>query len=65
MENATFCCLFHEITLSTSQTKYWSDVILGLASRGPRPKAQKVLSELMAGLDQLQIVIIGTSNKAT
>jgi hypothetical protein len=50
---------------SNSQTKLRSSLILGLATRGPKPKTQTILGLLNKWLDHLQIVIIGKYNKDT
>jgi hypothetical protein len=36
-------CTYVPLGEITVQTKFWSDLILGLATRGPKPKTQKVL----------------------
>jgi hypothetical protein len=47
----------------TRQTKVRSDLILDFATRGPKPKTQKVLWLLNKWLDQPQIFIRGVSSK--
>jgi hypothetical protein len=42
-------CTYVPLGKSNSQTKFWSSLILGLATRGSKPKISAITPELMAG----------------
>jgi hypothetical protein len=58
-------CTYIPLGHMTYQTKFQSDLILGLATRGPKLKTQKVLRLLIKWLDHPLIFIRGISSKDT